>query len=105
MAEFHQIFLHVACFLCLCLCVLVFAHLTDWLFGRCLVTYIVFISACRFTFVYVLVSVCLCMCPYVCKQSIVNVDLYSASRKQTSNALERSLVIWHHTMLPATRQR
>jgi len=36
----------------------------------------------------------------------VKVDLYSASRLiQTSNALERSLVIWDHTMLPATRQQ
>jgi len=27
------------------------------------------------------------------------------SRKQTSNVLQRSLVIWDHTVLPATRQR
>ena len=40
------------------------------------------------------------------KVSKVIIDLLSASRlKQTSNALERSLVIWDHTVLPATRQR
>ena len=36
----------------------------------------------------------------------VNIDLLSVFRlKQTSNALERSLVIWDNTVLPATRQR
>jgi len=38
--------------------------------------------------------------------SQVNIDLLSASHsKQTSNALKRSLVIWDHTVLPATWQR
>jgi len=44
--------------------------------------------------------------PMQYKVSKVNVDLYSASSSiQTSNALERSLVIWDHTVLPATLQR